>query len=101
MRSSKKKTDGAVQCAAHGMRNPYPYTEVSDGSIIEIVETLDAIFKELFKGCLSSDGDQKNQIWMPQAVAFALKEAFAAPPLLEGHGLCKDGTLRKNASETG
>lgn len=85
LRSAKQGPDGPVQWAAHGQWNPYRYTEVTDKSIIEIVEKLGVILLELFKGRLFQHGLGPQSVRvMPRAVAFALKQAFAAPPLLPG-----------------
>ena len=85
LRSAKQGPDGPVQWAGHGQWNPYRYTKVTDRSIIEIVEKLGVILKELFKGRIFVNRRSPRVLKvMPRAVAFALEQAFAAPPVLEG-----------------
>lgn len=93
LRGANKGLDGPVQWSGHGQLKPHPYTEVTELSIIEIVDKLGVILEVLFEGRIPN-GVNVN----PRAVAPALLQAFNAPSITAAklkEGENKDGTPSK------
>lgn len=88
-----RTVNGPVQWSAHGELNPYHYTEVDEGSILEIVEKLVEILEVLFKGRPKA-GSVK-----PRAVYTALVAAFKAPSILEKDKANNDEDGRRSKQE--